>query len=80
MTKETERTFEVLNRELLEAVEKLETGDLPLAESLALFERATTLAGECNALLDGAELRVRQLIDRPAGELAAEPFTDWEQE
>jgi exodeoxyribonuclease VII small subunit len=62
----------------------LESGDpstgsgraLPLAEALALFERGTTLAEQCNTLLDGAELRVRQLTTRPDGELAAEPFED----
>jgi exonuclease VII small subunit len=43
---------------------------------LALFERGTTLAEQCNSLLDGAELRVRQLTTRPDGGLAAEPLED----
>jgi exodeoxyribonuclease VII small subunit len=78
----TEISFEDLYRELEETVRKLETGDpstgsgqaLPLAEALALFERGTTLAEQCNTLLDGAELRVRQLTTRPDGRLEAEPF------
>ncbi len=70
-----EKSFEDLYRELEEAVRKLESGDpstgsgqaLPLAEALALFERSTKLAEQCNALLDHAELRVRQLIALPNG-------------
>jgi exodeoxyribonuclease VII small subunit len=79
-----EPSFEDLYHELEETVRNLESGDpsagsgraLPLAEALALFERATTLAEQCNTLLDSAELRVRQLMTRPDGELAAEPFED----
>jgi exodeoxyribonuclease VII small subunit len=80
----TEKSFEDLYRELEETVRKLESGDpstgsgqaLPLAEALALFERGTNLAEQCNTVLDGAELHVRQLVTRPDGGLAAEPFTD----
>ena len=72
----TEKSFEDHNRELEDTVRKLESGDLPLAEALALFERGTTLAEQCNTLLDGAELQVRQLMTRPDGGLAAEPFED----
>ena len=72
----TEKSFEDLSRELEETVRKLESGDLPLAEALALFERGTILAEQCNTLLDGAELLVRQLVTRPDGGLAAEPFED----
>jgi len=69
-----ELSFEDLYRELEETVRKLESGDLPLAEALALFEGGTRLAEQCNALLDGAELRVRQLTARPDGSLRAETF------
>ena len=72
----TEESFEDLYRELEDTVRKLEAGDLPLAESLALFERGTTLAEQCNALLDDAELHVRQLTTRSDGGLGAEPFED----
>lgn len=50
---------------------------LTLAESLALFERSTKLAEQCNALLDDAELRVRQLAARPDGSLEAQNFQGW---
>jgi exodeoxyribonuclease VII small subunit len=67
-------SFEALYRELEETVRRLEAGDLSLDDSLALYGRATTLAEQCNTLLDRAELRVRQVTAQPGGGLAAEPF------
>ncbi|OIO98838.1 MAG: exodeoxyribonuclease VII small subunit [Anaerolineae bacterium CG2_30_64_16] len=80
MTEETTPAFEELYRELEDAVRRLEAGDLPLAESLTLFEHSTALAEQCNRLLDEAELRVRQLTTRPDGGLDAEPFAGWQTE
>jgi exodeoxyribonuclease VII small subunit len=74
----TEKSFEDLYRELEDTVRKLEAGDLSLAESLALFERSTKLAEDCNTLLDGAELQVRQLIARADGSQDAQPFEGWQ--
>ena len=74
MTTHPEPSFEALYLELEETVHRLEAGDLPLAESLALFERGTALASQCQALLDQAELRVRQLSAHPDGSLETEPF------
>ncbi len=73
-----ERSFEEIYHELEETVRRLEAGDLSLAESLALFERAAALAEACNGLLDQAELRVRQLVERPDGGLEAGPFEGWQ--
>ncbi len=73
-----ERTFEELYCELEETVRKLEAGDLALADSLALFERSIKLAEQCNALLDRAELRVRQLVQGPDGSMATQPFEGWQ--
>lgn len=56
-------TFEAAYAELEDLVLKLDTGDLPLEESVALFERGRTLAVYCQGLLDDAELRVNQLLD-----------------
>lgn len=45
----------------LEAIlARLEGGDLPLEESLQLYEQGAALAQLCTTLLDNAELRVRQ--------------------
>lgn len=73
-----ERTFEELYGELDETVRKLEAGDLPLADSLALFERSIQLAEQCNALLDRAELKVRQLVEGPDGAVSDHPFEGWQ--
>ena len=73
-----ERTFEELYVELDETVRRLEAGDLALADSLALFERSIKLAEQCNAILDRAELRVRQLVQSPDGSVADQPFEGWQ--
>ncbi|MBC8447674.1 MAG: exodeoxyribonuclease VII small subunit [Chloroflexi bacterium] len=73
-------SFENAFQELQETVRKLEAGGLTLEESLALFERGTELATLCNEQLDQAELRVRQLLPAPDGDVEAMPFEDWEPE
>lgn len=45
---------------LEQILQTLERGDLPLEESLALYEQGVTLAALCAQRLDAAELRVRQ--------------------
>jgi exodeoxyribonuclease VII small subunit len=54
-------TFEQAFAELEEAVRALERGDLPLEESLALYERGQELAAYCAKLLDDAELKITQI-------------------
>jgi exodeoxyribonuclease VII small subunit len=54
-------TFEQAFAELEESVRTLEKGDLPLEESLALFERGQQLAAYCGKLLDSAELQIEQV-------------------
>lgn len=54
-------SYEHLFAQLQEVVARLEQGELPLAESLALYEQGTRLATACQRLLDAAELRVQQL-------------------
>ena len=64
---ETENlSFEQAFAELEEVVQQLEAGELTLDQAMALFERGTALATQCNAQLDAAELRVQQLV--PAGD------------
>ncbi len=55
-------SFEEEVRELGVIVEQLEAGELPLEESLALFERGVTLARRAQARLDAAEQRVEELL------------------
>ena len=56
-----ELSFEAAFAELETIVARLESGELPLDESVALFERGRKLSEHCQALLDKAELRVKQL-------------------
>jgi exodeoxyribonuclease VII small subunit len=56
-----ELKFESALQELEETVTKLEGGDLPLEEALALFERGQILAAHCSVQLESAALRVESL-------------------
>jgi exodeoxyribonuclease VII small subunit len=56
-----ERPFEELQRELDELVARLERGDVPLDEALALWERGDALYRACAERLDRAELRIEEL-------------------
>ena len=53
--------------ELETVVERLGTGDLPLEEALALFEKGQALATHCSELLEQAELKLRQLVPDESG-------------
>lgn len=61
----TERpTFEAAFEQLEAGVRRLEAGGLPLEEAITVYEETMRLAAVCQELLDGAELRVRQLQER----------------
>jgi len=62
-----ELTFEQAFQELEEIIRQLEAGQLALDGALLLFERAQALAARCGALLDSAELKVRQLVPKEGG-------------
>ncbi len=57
-------TFEEQLKSLEAVVEKLERGDLPLEESLSLFEQGVTLSEACKKELESAEGRVQVLLQR----------------
>jgi exodeoxyribonuclease VII small subunit len=56
-----EKSFEELQRELDELVARLERGDVPLDEALALWERGNELYRACAERLERAELRIEDL-------------------
>lgn len=56
-----ELTYEEALAELEAIVATLESEQNPLEESMRLFERGQALVARCNALLESAELKVRQL-------------------
>jgi exodeoxyribonuclease VII small subunit len=59
--------FEAALEELEALVERMETGDLTLEESLAAFERGVALTRQCQNALREAELRVKALTEDDEG-------------
>jgi exodeoxyribonuclease VII small subunit len=51
-------SYEQARDELVQVVQRLESGGVPLEESLALWERGEELAAICQARLDGARAKV----------------------
>ena len=54
--------FEEALKRLTAIVERLESGELSLEQSLALFEEGTRLSRASQARLDAAEKRVEELL------------------
>jgi exodeoxyribonuclease VII small subunit len=65
------KDFEAAIAELESIVKKLEEGDLPLEQSLALYERGIQLSRFCHGRLEDAERRIEILTDR--GDLKPAP-------
>jgi exodeoxyribonuclease VII small subunit len=51
-------SYEQAREELIGIVQRLESGGVPLEESLALWERGEQLAAICQAWLDGAKAKI----------------------
>ncbi len=69
-----EITFEEAISELEKIVEKLEKGDLPLEESIDVFQRGMELSRFCTRRLDEIEKKISVLIEKENGEVVEEPF------
>jgi exodeoxyribonuclease VII small subunit len=54
-------SFEAAFAELEQIIIRLDGGDLSLDESVTLYQRGRALSLHCQALLDGAALRVTRL-------------------
>lgn len=54
-------SFEKALAELETIVQKLERGDVPLAESIAIYERGEALKAHCEGLLAQAEAKVEKI-------------------
>ncbi len=61
------RSFEEIQRELDEIITRLERGDVPVDDVVALFRRGEQLYAECVARLQGAELQVEELLPPTTG-------------
>ena len=68
-------SFEEALRALEGVVRRLESGDVPLDESIDLYERGEALRKACQARLDAAQARIEKIVTRPDGSPAGtEPF------
>ena len=54
-------SFETALAELEKIVDRLEKGEVPLAESIAIYERGEALKKHCENLLKEAEARVQKI-------------------
>ena len=71
-----EKKFEEALARLEEIVRELESGDLPLEQSLKMFEEGIKLSRICNKRLEEAERRVEVLLKDKAGTIVAQPFQE----
>ena len=68
----TTPVFEQSLSDLQALVERLESGDLSLEESLATFEQGISLTRECQSALQNAEQRINVLLEQN-GTLTEQP-------
>ena len=66
-----EMSFEDALRALEQVVRRLESGEVPLDESIELYERGEKLRAHCQARLDAAQARIEAIVQgadgKPAG-------------
>jgi exodeoxyribonuclease VII small subunit len=76
----TDLKFEDCLTRLEQIVSALESGNLPLEESLKVYEEGIALARHCARYLDDAERRIEILARDETGAPTTRPFTEWERE
>ena len=69
-----EKKFEEAMQRLEEIVQGLEQGDLPLGDSLKVFEEGMDLAKFCSKELESAEKKVSLLVKESGGKYSEVPF------
>jgi len=67
-------TFEENMLRLEQIVRAMERGEVPLEESLKLFQEGTELVRTCGKLLDEAQLQVKKITVNDDGNPVEEPF------
>jgi len=72
--KEKEISFEQSIAELEQVVAKLEKGDLPLEESMSLFNKGINLTAFCSKKLNEAEKEITILIEKKDGGYEEKPL------
>lgn len=66
-------TFEQALGELERIVQQLESGDVALDRSIAIYERGAALRAHCEAKLKDAELKVEKIVQGEDGSTSLEP-------
>jgi len=66
--------FEECLARLEQIVAALESGNLPLEESLKVFEEGVALARHCGRYLEEAERRIEVLVKDEGGAVTTRPF------
>jgi exodeoxyribonuclease VII small subunit len=77
---ENQPTFKEAIEELEKITDSLESGELELEKSLALFERGVELIKYCQDKLDGAQAKVELLVDSLSGEIEAAALDETEED
>ena len=67
-------TYEEAIARLEQVVKQLETGDIPLDDSLQLFQKGMKLSSICHHKLDEIEKKITQLVEQGNGETGEIPF------
>lgn len=79
MTGETQEietlSFEDALRALETIVRQLESGEVPLEDSISLYEKGDKLRQHCQSRLDAAQARIERIVSGPDGSaVEARPF------
>ncbi len=70
----TKDRFEDHLAQVEQAVAELESGNLPLEESIRRYELGVKALKECYSILDQAEKKIQQLVRDESGKLDVQPL------
>ena len=68
-------SFEEALRRLEAIVQQLERGDVPLDQSITLYEEGDRLRAQCQRRLEAAQARIDQIVSGADGATRTAPFT-----
>lgn len=74
--KSEKMSFEASMERLEQIVRAMEQGDVPLEESLKLFQEGTKLIADCSKQLEEAELQIKKVVKSADGTPFLEDFED----
>jgi exodeoxyribonuclease VII small subunit len=73
-TQQTPKSFEDALSELESILNEIESGEVPLEQSLVKYERGSFLIAHCRKILGQAEQQIEVLTRSQAGELVSSPL------